>query len=691
MSKNLLFEIGTEEIPAKYMHDTLGQIKVIAENKLNENRIRFKNIKALGTPRRIILIVGGLEEKQSDIDEFIKGPSKKVAFDESGQPTKAALGFLKSQGAQEKDAIIQLVGDIEYIFVKKHEKGKETSEILKSILPEIIYSLSFPKSMRWSNYNIKFARPIRWIVALLGEEVIEFSMEGVSSSKITRGHRTLSNKEIEINNADEYIDKMRNEFVMVSQHERKKVIVDQINKIVQDKNAKALIDEELLEEVIYLVEYPTALMGEFEDEFLELPKEAVITPMKEHQRYFPVFDENNKLLPCFITVRNGNDEYLDIVRIGNERVLRARLKDAQFFYNEDLKHKLEDRVESLKAIVYQEKLGTIYDKVERIAKIGEFIGQKIGLNKEQRNSLNRAAYLCKTDLMTGMVNEFDELQGIMGREYALKNGENEEIAQSIFSHYLPKFSGDETPNDVIGQILSISDRMDSIIGSFGIGVQPTGSQDSYGLRRQAIGIIAILSERDINIDFKEIISYSIDLLENKLTEEKVKLTEDLISFFKQRVRVSLIDKGNKYDVVDSVLEVRFSDINDIVDRVETISKVIECSEFVKLQAALTRANNLTSKVVTDSVNSEYFENDYELKLFEVNNKVRQAIDEKLKKKNYKEAIQTLYESTDSINSFFDNIMVIVKDEKVKNNRLALLKAAVENSKKICDFSKINLK
>lgn len=687
MGKNLLFEIGSEEIPAKFMPDILEQIKTVAQNKFSENRVGFKNIKSLGTPRRIALLVEGLTEKQEELDEMVKGPARKIAFDENGQLTKAGLGFIKSQGVEEENVVIQKKGDIEYIFAKKHLPGKDTKEVLKTVLPEIIFALNFPKSMRWRDYSLRFARPIRWIVALLDKEVIEFSIEGAASSNITRGHRTLSNYNIELDSADKYVDILNNEHVMVEPEERKKVILEQINRLAESKNGKVLVDEELLEEVIYLVEYPTALIGNFEDEFLELPKEAVITPMKEHQRYFPVVD-GNKLLPYFITVRNGDDRYLDIVKSGNERVLRARLKDAQFFYNEDLKDKFENKVEKLKTIVYQAKLGTIYEKVERISKIAEFIGTKLNLSAEHHKMLQRAAYLCKADLVTGMVCEFDELQGIMGKEYALKNGETKEVAEAIYSHYLPRFSGDDTPKDVFGQILSISDKLDSIVGSFGIGVHPTGSQDPYGLRRQALGIVSVIMDNNLQINFDELVSYVIGLLKDKISEDRQKVKNDTIEFFKQRIRMNLIDKGIRYDLTDAVLNTNLEDIRDVNIKVKELSKVLETENFNDFIAAFTRVSNLASKTCSDDIKEQLFENEFEKTLYSEAKVVKTVVQDKLHRKLYSEALSAMYNLINPINNFFDNIMVMVENDNVKNNRLALLKYIVGISESICDFKKI---
>jgi len=689
MVTNLLFEIGTEEIPAKYMPHTLKQLKAIMNTKLTENRINYNDVKTFGTPRRIVVFAEGISERQSDVNELVKGPSKKVAYDSDGVPTKALSGFMRSRGINESDIIIKQVDGVDYVFANKTESGKETKEILVSLLPEIIYSINFPKSMRWRDYSIRFARPIRWITAILGRDVVEFSIEGVSSSNITKGHRTLSNRSIELNCADEYFDRLSGEYIMVDPEERKQSIVQQVSELARSRNGKAIIDDDLLSEVVFLVEYPTALIGNFHKEFLELPKEVVITPMKEHQRYFPVVDNDGRLLPYFITVRNGNDEFIDNVRIGNERVLHARLKDAQFFYEEDLKESLESKVEKLKTVVFQERLGTVYDKAARISALAEFIGNKLSLTDAQMSMLKLAAYLCKADLVTGMVNEFDELQGIMGKEYALKSGEELGVAEAIRSHYLPRYSGDEIPADTIGQILSIADKLDSCVGIFGIGVQPTGSQDPYGLRRSCIGIITVIAESNMNIDISELIDYSINLFGEKLTEDNSKLHSTIVDFVKQRIRVGLIDKGFRHDVIDSVLSMELADICDLYKRILEISEILTSDErFKDLLTSLTRVFNLASKASDVETDTSIFENESEHSLYSTNFIVKKAVEHKIKLRCFTDAVKSLYELIDPINAFFESTMVIVDDDIIRNNRLSLLKTIADTALQICDFTKI---
>jgi glycyl-tRNA synthetase beta chain len=689
MIANFLFEIGTEEIPAKYMPNTLKQLKATISAKLNENRIIFDEIIPVGTPRRVAVFVKGMSTKQSDVNETVKGPSKKVAYDSDGVPSKALNGFMRSHGITENDIVMKQVDGIDYIFTSKIESGKDTKEILMGLLPEVIYSFSFPKSMRWKDYSIRFARPIRWIVALLGKEVIEFSIEGVSSSNITKGHRTLSEGSIVLDCADEYFSRLQDEYVMVAPEVRRETILKQVNELAQSVSGKAIIDEELLNEVVFLVEYPTALVGNFNNEFLDLPNEVVITPMREHQRYFHVVDNEGRLLPYFITVRNGNEEYIDNVRIGNEKVLRARLKDAQFFYQEDLKENLENKVEKLKTVVFQEKLGTVYDKVNRIVMLSEFIGYKLLLTEAQMSKLKRAAYLCKADLVTGMVNEFDELQGIMGKEYALKSGEDPDTAEAIYSHYLPRYSGDSIPMDAIGQILSISDKLDSCVGIFGIGSQPTGSQDSYGLRRSCISIITVIIVSGIHIDIGELIDYSIRLYGDKLTKDRSKLHSIIIDFFRQRIRVGLIDKGFRHDIVDTVLSMNLDDINNIIKRIAEISETQALdARFKDLLTSLTRVFNLASKASDVDTDTNIFENKYEHSLYALNLSTKEEVEQKIRQGHVTGAIKSLYELIDPINAFLENTMVIVENDTIKHNRLSLLNAVADTALQVCDFTKI---
>ncbi len=683
----LLFEIGTEEIPASFIEPAIDKLKKDTKKALEENRIEYANIECFASPRRIALLVHGIAGLQSTLKEKVKGPSKALAFDDEDMPSKALHGFLKGNNCQIEDIFIEEFKGTPYVFANKTQEGGETKKVLEKILPELLFSINFPKSMRWNNYNMRFARPVRWIVAMLNQEIIEFQVENIKSSNKSKGHRTLSNKDIVIDSAKTYMVTLREHFVFVSQNKRRDVILEQIKEIEEVINADVLVDEELLNEVVYLVEYPTAFFGEFDKEFLSLPSEAIIVPMKEHQRYFPV-KKDGELLPFFVAVRNGDDFYIDTVKKGNERVLEARLKDAQFFYNEDLKLKLEDRVEDLKTIVYQAKLGTVYEKVCRIRIIGDVIADFLNLTQKDHEDLKRAVELCKADLVTGMVNEFDELQGVMGKEYALKNGEEAKVANAIYSHYLPKFAGDEIPEDVLGLIISIADKLDSVVGSFAIGVKPTGSQDPFGLRRQAIGVINMMIEKNLCLNLSNLLSVCIDALEGKLEVEKKVLENELNEFFSQRLKVILNDEGFRYDLVDSVLEQKLEQIVSIKQRLEVLDKNSKLEEFEKLTNALTRVYALSKKSDTINIDDNLFENEYERTLLKEFDKVNANVEEYFKNSNYQEVINEFNKLVEPIHNFFENVMVMVDDEKIKNNRLSLLKSIEIMTRKFCDYDKI---
>lgn len=690
MSKDLLYEIGTEEIPAKYMPATLQQVKGIAETMLKDFRISFGEINSYGTPRRIVLIVKNIAEQQADLEELVKGPSRKAAYDENGSPTKALLGFLKGQKAELNEIFVQELSGVEYVYYKKQEKGQSVKEVLKTILPNILTSISFPKSMKWGNKSFRFARPVRWLVPILGDELIEFDKDGILCSRATRGHRVLSKGSIEIKNTAEYFDKLREGYVLVDQEERRSLIRKQCEELALAKGGEVLMDEDLLEEVVYLVEYPTALMGDFEVEYLKLPKEVVITPMKEQQRYFPVVDKNKNLMNCFITVRNGDNRYLEIVKEGNEKVLRARLADADFFYSEDRKISLDDCVEKLKNVVFQEALGTIYDKTQRIIAMSEYLAEVVDLNRDSRKHLSRAAYLCKADLVTNMVKEFDELQGTMGREYALLQGEDVAVADAIFDHYLPRFAGDFTPETLNGAILSISDKIDTICGCYAIGIQPTGSQDPYALRRQAIGITSIILETRMHMGLAHLSDTSLKVFEEKgkVKGEIKAIKRDIIEFFKQRFRNVMIDKGFEYDIIDAVINGEFDDIYDSYLKIEELSKWKYNNDFLNILGSFNRVSNLASKAVSPTMNIELFKEKAELELLQAFDKINTEYEEHVDNREYGKALKLMITLKKPIDDFFDNIMVMVDDESIKNNRLGLLKSIADMMNRIADLGAI---
>ena len=686
MEQKLLFEIGTEEIPAKFMPGILDQLKGLAEKKLQELRVPFTSVTVFGTPRRMTFIADGVEETQASTVVESKGPSIKIAFGADGAPSKAAQGFARGQGIAVEDLVVRG----EYVYAVKQLTGQAVIELLPAFLTDIVESLSFPKNMRWADHDFRFVRPIRWLVALLDDKIIPIEITGVKSGRNTIGHRFLSKGEVEIATAGDYEKVLREHFVLVDQDERRRIIRQQVEELAQKEGGVAEIDEDLLEEVVYLVEYPTALCGHFDDKFLTLPKEAVITPMREHQRYFPVLTADGKLLAKFITVRNGNSEGLDIVAHGNERVLRARLSDAEFFFNEDRKIKLEARLEKLKTVVFQEGLGNIYDKSVRLADIAMTLKKNLNVQVDE-DTLQRTALLSKTDLVTGMVCEFTELQGVMGREYALLDGEKPEVAQGIFEHYLPRFAGDELPTTDIGRLVGIADKIDNIAATFSRGLIPTGSQDPYALRRQAIGIINILVDGNYHLPLLKTIIAVLGML-NVPAAKNGELLAQLQEFFMQRVKNMMGDQGIRYDVIDAVLSEKAND--DIVDlfvRAKALAEYVATPEAAESIQAFTRVANLCKKAEgEDIIKESLFVEPAEKELYEVVCRLQKETIPALVGYNYAEVLKLMNEVSAPVNKFFDTVMVMDKDENVKNNRLALLVQVKETASMVGDLSAIVL-
>lgn len=696
--EKLLFEIGTEEIPAKFMPGILKQLKELAAVKMQELRIPFEDITVYGTPRRMAFIAGGVAETQADVVVEAKGPSVKIAY-VSGAPSKAAQGFARGQGVDVKDLVVR----DNYVYAVKHLAGQPVVELLPGLLMDILTSLSFPKTMRWADYEFRFVRPIRWMVALFGDQIIPVEICGVKSGKFSMGHRFMQqslkaaaesqgllsaalskvgNKvysalagvkgAVEIPSAGDYKKVMYDNFVMVDQDERRALILQQIKDLAAQNGGEAEINEDLLEEVNYLVEWPTALCGKFEEKFLSLPKECIITPMREHQRYFPVLDEDGNLLNKFITVRNGGSEHLDIVTHGNERVLRARLSDAEFFFNEDRATKLEDRLGKLKTVSFQEGLGNMYDKSERLVKMAEMLRFAINTPVDEEE-LRRCALLCKTDLVTGMVIEFTELQGVMGREYALLDGEKPEVATGIFEHYLPRFAGDALPATTIGRIVGIGDKLDNICATFSRGLAPTGSQDPYALRRQALGVINILLDANYHISLAKIIAGTLYLLDIK-PEETGKLVPQIMEFFKQRLRNLLMDQGIRYDVIDAVFaDKRNDDMVDLAVRCKALAAYVEAGNAEPLVQVSVRVSNLCKKIEKEvAISGALFKDESENKLHEIVAAVSKEIIPEIVLYDYAAVLKAGEKVIEPVNTFFDNVMIMDEDENVKNNRLAML-------------------
>ena len=683
MAKDLLFEIGTEEVPAYVMPGTLAQLKENAEKAFKENRIAFKAVRTLGTPRRTALLVEGLAEKQEDVASENRGPSVKIAFDAEGNPTKAAQGFARGQHVDPKDLVVK----DGYVYAEVHEEGQPTAKLLETLLPELVCGLSFPNNMRWGDLDFKFIRPIRWFVALYGADVIPFELANVKSGRTSRGHRFLSQGDFEIADAKSYEKACEANFIIVDQDKRKQMIREQIEAVAKANGGQAEITEDLLEEVLYLVEYPTALCGKFEEKYLQLPPEAVITPMRDHQRYFPVKTAEGKLLPLFITVRNGGKEYLETVQHGNERVLRARLADAQFFFDEDRKKSLEEHREKLKTVVFQQGLGTMYEKTERLEKLADFIADAIGADEKAHKHARRAAILSKADLVTGMVTEFTELQGIMGREYAKLDGECEKVAIAIDEHYKPRFAGDSQPQTTAGRIVSLADKIDTIVGTFSLGKIPTGSQDPFALRRQALGLVNMIIEAKYHLSLSAIVAKAMDLYGIEDEKARAKMQQDVADFI--RLRLKNVLESIRYDVVDAVL----ADVDDIYAvalRAKAVADYVTNADAAAGVQAFVRVANLAKKAASAEVSADLFQTDAERNLFAAYEKASAAVASDIASESYAEAITALAALAAPIDTFFDDVMVMDKDEKIKNNRLGLLKSIDELVSRIADFTKIVL-
>ena len=680
MAKDLLFEIGAEEIPAGFMPNILGQLKQLAETKLNDAHLPFESIATYGTPRRLALIVKGLADTSAEISERHKGPSASIAYDADGNATKAAIGFARGKGLDVADLVVENG----YIYAETKTAGVPAKDIVTDMLPQLITGLNFPKSMHWGNLDAKFVRPVRWLVALLDEEVIPVEFATVKSGNVTRGHRFLGADEITIKNAASYVDTLKENFVMVDQDARRELISKQLHDIAASKNASIVWDDDLLEEINYLVEWPTALCGGFEESYLTLPDAAIITPMKDHQRYFPLVDQDGKLLPMFLTVRNGSDHSIEVVQAGNERVLRARLDDAKFFFNEDRKKPLIDRQDGLTKIVFQEGLGNLADKTERLLTLGRVFSEECELHEDARVVLERATELAKTDLTTGMVTEFTELQGVMGKEYALLDGESPEVAEAIFEQYLPRFAGDVLPQTEAGKVLSIIDKIDNIVATFSRGLIPTGSQDPYALRRQTIGILNILLNSEWNISLRPIIVESMNLL-NVPADKQDELLGQVEEFITLRLKNIFLDREVPHHVIDLLLSNNELSVADAEGLVKALL-ANRIDENVELVQAFTRMYNLVKDVTYTGVDESLLKEEAERALYEMATKASEASIDAWDKNDYDAVVAVPATLVPAINTFFEDVMVMDKDEAIKANRLQLVRLAYSVMAIIGDIS-----
>lgn len=670
----LLFEIGMEEIPARFLKQALRDLKSNLIAKFNEERIKFAVIITYGTPRRLILDVEGLAEKQDDLDSLNLGPAKSVAYNENGEISKAGLGFAKSQGLEISDLEIISTPKGDYIGVRKFISGRNTKELLPQILKNLILELTFPKSMKWSDKKLKFARPIEWFLALCDNEIVEFEIEGIKSSNRTKGHRFFGN-EFQVRTIEEYFDKIIENNVVIDIEKRKELVKTSIETLCQGEKEKVLIENDLLDEVTNLVEYPYPIIGSFNSDFLDVPQDVLIISMEVHQRYFPILNDKGKLLPKFVVIRNGI-ENSDEVRKGNEKVLSARLADARFFYQEDLKNPLENNVGKLKTVVFQKDLGTIYEKIERMTKIGEYLVWKLSC-EESKDDVLRTIYLAKADLVSNMVGEkeFTKLQGFIGADYALKSNESEKVAKGIEEHYYPRFQGDQYPDGIEGIITGIADRTDTLVGCFGVGVIPSGSKDPFALRRAALGIVNVILNSKLDLSIKDLVNVSLDTLENAkvLKRDREAVLSEVLEFFCQRAINIFTEMQYSKDVINSVLSLSCDNIMDDKERVNTLDIFAKSNEFKEFLPVYRRVENISKDFAGDLVIENHFEREIERDLWSYTKSLEEKINTLIAKKEYVGYFNEIVKSKEVINKYFEEVMVNVENEMIKNNRLSQLK------------------
>ncbi|OEH93709.1 glycine--tRNA ligase subunit beta [Bacillus solimangrovi] len=692
MSKrDFLLEIGLEELPARFVTNAMNQLRDKVADWMADNRISFEDIKAYSTPRRLAVIVNGVSEKQEDVSDEARGPAKKIALDDEGNWTKAAQGFARGQGVDPSAIFFKEVKGTEYVFVKTYSEGQATFSLL-SQLKDVITNVTFPKNMRWGTNQLRYARPIKWIICLFGEKTVPFQITNVQTGIISQGHRFLG-EQIMIEEPSQYVEKLQEQYVIVDAHARKEMIRHQFRQLEEENGWSIGVDESLLEEVNNLVEYPTALFGGFDQSFLELPEEVLITSMKEHQRYFPVKNESGQLLPYFITVRNGNDYALDKVAKGNEKVLRARLADGQFFYEEDQKMTIESALKRLDSTVFHEELGTIGDKVRRIRNLSGQISSLAEVSEMIQGKVDRAAAICKFDLVTNMVYEFTELQGVMGEKYARMFGEDETVAKAVNEHYMPRSANDDLPTSETGAIVSIADKLDTIVGCYGIGLIPSGSQDPYALRRQGAGIMQILIQKEWSFHFEQLLQAAVKQMNNLqlLKRDSNEVQRELIDFFKLRLKNILQEKGIRYDVIDAVLAGPIEMPHITLKKAELLNAKLDEIAFKEMVAALSRITNISKKADHKTYNVELFEQKQEHDLYKSYELVAQVLTEAIENGDVEAAFTNLSSLKPSIDAYFDNIMVMDDDEKVRENRLGFMKAISETIVSFAHFNEIVFK
>lgn len=683
---NYLLEIGVEEIPSDYVKNTKNQLKEKFEKLITDNKLTCDEIVVESTPRRFAIFLENINADTEEKTVSVKGPSVKIAYDEGGEPKKPLLGFLKGQGAELSDVVIREFKGEDYIYVEKKEKAKSVAEVLEENVYDLVKSISFPRSMRWRGKSIRWARPIRWFVSLLDDEILKFDAEDISVSNITKGHRSLGSNHIVIDKIENYEKLLKENYVILRYKDRKDLILRGLNRLSSEVGGEYMKDADLLDEVINIVEYPTVLIGDIDKKYLELPKEVITTPMKDHQRYFPVEDENKNLLPYFLLVRNGDDTHSENVVEGNKKVLVARLEDAKFFYDIDMKKPLDAYVDDLSNLAFFEGLGDMKLKTKRLERLAENYRLALDIGDDMAHPIGRAAYLSKADLVTKMVVEFTELQGTMGRIYAEKSGEEERISTAIEEAYMPRSAGDKLPKTITGIVLSIADKMDTIVGLYAIEKYVTGSQDPFGLRRACLGIINIFLENSIDVDLRKLIGDALLIYteENELSFDYDLAMEKTLDFFRDRLRNKLIDDGHKYDTVNAVLKDGELNILKLTKKVEALDKFLEENE--DQISYFTRIVNLSDSNVGEEVNKDLLEGDLEKDFFAEVKALREY--KESSETDYLKELENIKMTSEVGNNYLDNTMINVEDEDLKANRIAMLNILARRIKEIFDVKEL---
>ena len=690
--KSLLLEIGTEEIPAGYIEPALEFLSSVLLQKMTDARIEHGSAQVFGTPRRLAVEVQQVAGKQKSLTSEVLGPPEKVGFDKGGNPTTAALKFAEKVGVSVNALKIKETSKGRYVCARVAERGQATRTLLKTILPEVILSTPFPKTMKWAELNITFARPIHYIVALLGNQVVPFEMGDTKSGRNSFGHYFMHPKKMKIDSPENYVKTLKDAHVFIDFQERRKLVENEINKAAKEVGGKALPDEELVDINKNLVELPIATAGKFDKEFLEIPGEILITAMRHHQKYFAVVDDNGNLMPSFIAVNNTRTKDMNLVATGHERVLRARLSDAQFFYRSDVKESMDEWVERLKGVLFQAKLGSMYEKVQRIQKIAAYLAEATGQKENVKKQLLRAAWLCKADLVSQVVYEFPNLQGVMGRNYALVKKEPKAVAAAIEEHYQPTYSGGPLPETGIGGLLGIADKIDSICGFFSVGLVPTGASDPYALRRQGIGIIQIMNEQGFTFSLRKLIEKTLSIYGIKGPKNIKKIADPIYTFIQNRVTYQLVEEGFSKDVIAAVANADADNVPNVWNRVRALQDLKAAADFEPLAIAFKRVVNIIKKAdlpARRKVDEKLFEHGSESKLYSAYQDLIGKVSNHVANGHFDKALREIARLRDPVDAFFDGVMVMSKEKKIRNNRLSLLAQIADLFETIADFSKIS--